>query len=245
MKEVPILFSTEMVKAILKGRKTQTRRVVKPQPRPAISGLENKFDFDFKRHSARNVDAEDLNYALTGIIDNCPYGKVGDVLWVRESCCYVLRDHAHDLLEGSRDNNQWVYKTSVHPDWMIYAKVKYGYKWKPSIHMPRAACRLLLEITDIKVERLHDITEEDAIAEGILSRTNPSVNSFSKPFLTYYDYVNGGFATFGQTTAIESFRSLWHSINGAQSWKDNPWVWVIKFKTLSTTGKPDLSNISQ
>jgi hypothetical protein len=170
----PILFSTEMVKAIQAGTKTQTRR------------LKTKFE-------------------------------VGDVLWVRETTCYVMLDHAHDLLEGAKDRNQFVYKTNVHPDWMIYANEKYGYTWKPSIFMPKSACRLFLKVTKNHAERLQDISEADAVAEGV-------DKLWAAPL--WYNYTDNRYTC---ATAVESYKTLWEKINGRGSWDENPIVWVSGF----------------
>lgn len=151
--------------------------------------------------------------------DHCPYGKVGDRLWVRETWCYVI-DHESDLLEGM--NSRCVYKASVHPDWMEYAKEKYGLKWKPSIHMPKCLSRITLEITNIRIERLQDITDRDATMEGVVlldergwknyNSTDPMCSHLSNP--------------------RSSFESLWRKINGNESWGSNPFVWVIEFKQI-------------
>lgn len=198
----PILFSTPMVQAILEGRKTMTRRVVSNQN---SSTTTNFFKLDF------NDVVVEFSYLKAFQREDgtrhrvFPKYEVGDVLWVREKSCYVMLEHAHDLLEGCKDNNQTVYATSVHEDWMIYAKEKYGYKWKPSIFMPKNACRIFLEVTDVYVERLQDISNLDAIKEGIV--------------LSKYD-------------AAIQFSVLWKSINGQQSWNDNPFVWVVSFKRI-------------
>lgn len=198
MKYIPILYSTPMVQALQAKRKTMTRRIV-------------KYPCKSKTHHVGIESGEPP-------VSFCPYGEIGDVLWVRESYCYVGLDHAHDLLEGARDNNQNVYKASIHEDWIVYAKKKYGYKWKPAIHMPKEACRMWLEITNIRVERLQDIGELDAVKEGIS-------NNETK----YFDYLRKDFLN---ETAYHSFFTLWQSINGADSWNKNPWVWVIEFKQV-------------
>ena len=162
MKFIPILFSTQMVQAIIEGRKTMTRRVMKPQPYPVTShgaSVENYYEWD----ASKNVS--DLPFQEW--VKNCHYGKVGDVLWVREKTCFVMIEHAHVLLEGFREKRQTIYGTDFHEDWMRYAKEKYHYKWQPSLFMPKAACRIFLKITEIRVERLQDISEEDAKKEGV------------------------------------------------------------------------------
>lgn len=200
--EKPILFSTDMVQALLDGRKTQTRRTVK----------------------IFSSDENELRQNAKWLFENktCPYGNPGDLLWVREACAYVMIEHAPDLLEGSKDSNQWVYKASMHADFMEYAKETYGYKWKPSIHMPKDAARIWLKVTNVRVERLQDITNEDAISEGILKNQN-----------LYYNYTEG---IYNYRHPYSSFISLWLSINGKGSALKNPWVWVVEFEVVSTTG---------
>lgn len=128
----------------------------------------------------------------------CPYGKVGDVLWVRET--------------WAKWENGYIYKV----DQEKYKKVK----WKPSIHMPRAACRIELKITDIRAERLQDINEADAVREGVKREQ-------SFPFNQWLNYESG---IYQLPTAVESFKSLWGEINGKDSWEANPFVWAISFE---------------
>lgn len=166
MKERPILFNSEMVKAILEGRKTQTRRVVKPQP-DDIPGM---------KCTGLNKDS----------LKQCPHGKPGDRLWVRET--FVL------TYSGTK------YKATNYD-----ATVKY----KPSIHMPRWASRITLEITDVRVERLTNISGRDAYFEGMKE------------------------CEFKEDGSIDDFKALWDSISKPEhSWAANPWVWVIEFKVL-------------
>lgn len=187
MKERPILFSTEMVKAILEGRKTQTRRVVKKQPHGAGEWVRQLASWLFP-----NVNPY--------IKLKCPYGQPGDRLWVRETF----------LVERSQHKDFYEYKAD-------YSNTFAGdVCWKPSIFMPREACRILLEVTDVRVERLQDISEEDAIAEGI-SLPNYAEQAIKDIF-------------FPEPSAIYS--ELWESINGKGSWDKNPWVWVIEFKKV-------------
>jgi hypothetical protein len=204
MKSKPILFSTPMVQAILEGRKTQTRRIVKKQ---FLNGDEPKF-------STRNSES-------TGV---CPFGKIGDVLWVKETSCFVLLEHAHILLEGARDKNQMMFKASVHEDWMKFAKEKFNYKWKPSLFMSKDEARIWLKITNIRVQRLQDIDSGDAISEGIEFWWSDLFAEYR-----YKDYAN---VKDDWRSAVSSFKSLWSSINGINSWDDDPWVWVIEFERI-------------
>lgn len=237
MKEHPILFSTEMVQAILEGRKTQTRRVVKPQPEAEhftfggdypphqIRCDEKEAKFSFLRSPKTDracflPDAPKL-YDRIG----CPYGEPGDRLWVRETWAPALGDVAYKA-----DYSQSVLDEPRHKG-----------IWKPSIHMPKTAARIWLEIEEVKVERLQDISEEDAKAEGILPLLASSMQLITQGQL-YFDYskpkkfFNDGLPPFW------SFNSLWCSINGPESWEANPWVWVVKFKVISITGVSSTQN---
>jgi hypothetical protein len=201
MKAHPILFNTEMVQAILDGRKTQTRRICKHQ---------------YWSHS----ELTDVN--RNGIFQkvdrrvSCPYGNVGDVLWVRETWCLTTPYGPEEYYFG--------YKTSSQTE--IKASEKYNYyspdEWKPSIHMPKEACRIFLRITNIRVERLQDISEDDAIKEGVQKIA--------------YGYKHYTFKGASAEHARHSFLTLWKSINGSESWEANPWVWVIEFER---TVKPE------
>lgn len=198
MKARPILFKPDMVRAILDGRKTQTRRVMKPQPKPTpddFPGQAGHWWPSNKHQSMLHVENELREW--TGLAgDACPYGGApGDVLWVRET----FRNSRVDGLPGD------VVYQADHPG-LKSPPGSYGRPWMPSIHMPRWASRLTLEITDVRVEQLQDISEEEAIAEGI-----------GTPRDQRYAVQDG-------------FRPLWESINGPESWAANPWVWVVEFQ---------------
>jgi hypothetical protein len=203
MKERPILFSTEMVNAILEGRKTMTRRFVKPQ-------------LDENLHLNRDYIAE----YDEGVLVKCPYGQPGDRLWVRESFC----------LSQPKDPETYYfrYKCGIHPYSENPASEKYDFsspdKWKPSIHMPREASRILLEVVSVRVERLKDITEEDALNEGVESYFS---EMFQDTRFKCYSIKDNYWRC-----AKSSFKSLWVKINGNGSWKINPWVWVVEFRRL-------------
>lgn len=199
-KERPILFSTPMVESILQNTKTQTRRIIKPQP-------------SFPR--IQEIELLDI-LLYENMLANCPYGKSGDRLWVRETWRPAISD-SHECFAYKADNK---YKCGKD------APTDYQPEWKPSIHMPRSACRLILEVSDVRVERLQDISEEDAIAEGIESRMIG--NRFYKNYLSKEkDYMGSKLWFFD--SPIDSFRSLWELINGANSWDANPRVWAIGF----------------
>lgn len=186
MKARPILFSTPMVQAILAGRKTQTRRIVKGWHLNAL--MEDGFTPEFV--------ADDGN--------NPPYGKRGDLLYVRESICRAQE----------YGGIGYVADTTWYPN--------YAWPWKkdvlPSIHMPRGLSRLTLEIIDVRVERLHDISEEDAKAEGCSAER------------WYTHPTEGPVKDTGGWVASTRYKELWETINGPGSWDANPWVWVLTFK---------------
>ncbi|MDR0175409.1 hypothetical protein [Enterobacter sichuanensis] len=184
MKERGMIFNGEMVRAILDGRKTQTHRVIKDCTvgRDQISKF---IQIGKKFIGCYPEDVPEL------IRECCPYGVPGDRIWVRETFCSVP-DHEEPagcsaLLYAADGNGP------------------YG-KWTPSIHMPRWASRILLEITDVRVERLNDISEEDARSEGISGSSARDIK--------------------------EAYAALWRSIYGSDSWQANPWVWVIVFKRI-------------
>lgn len=205
-KEIPILFSTPMVQAILAGRKTQTRRVIKSRHE---SGL---FQVSRRKSDGQIISIESLDWDERNCEKNitCPYGQPGDLLWVRETFVY-------------RDKHDKYYYKADYPDSDPYAHSG----WKPSIHMPKAAARIWLEVTNVRAERLQDITEHDALQEGMSIR---------------YDKDEDGLVVKDKRNT-EAFEELWQSINGTESWEANPWVWVVEFKVLSTTGKPFFKNI--
>lgn len=204
-----------MVQAILEGRKTQTRRAIKPQPIHDISQyhLNNAGNLWVSR-SAKNADG---GYYLWSA--KCPYGQVGDVLWVRETWQLFTPYGPEDYYFG--------YKASP-GEIGNEASSKYDYAspdvWKPSIHMPYEAARIFLRITDIRVERLQDISEDDAIAEG--------VERVADYGTTGYKLYTEPDAAYSDIDAKWSFESLWQSINGADSWDANPWVWVVTFERI-------------
>lgn len=218
MTEHPILFKSEMVKAILKGRKTQTRRLVKEKL------ISEQAEFECGNRPNVILSEPSLQHYID---NNCPFGQVGDHLWVRETFRLYDSDecpHA-DFPCGCPIHGTPLYKASH--------DCGDGEKWKPSIHMPRSACRLVLEIINIRVERLNDISEEDSIAEGVESvvvRDNVPVDGgwTQADRQMWKGYKNHARAY--RDTAKDSFISLWESIEGSDSWGLNPWVWVIEFK---------------
>jgi len=156
----------------------------------------------------------------------CPYGKPGDLLWVRESCLFLQ----------SQPKSGWIYRADGHDD-IDEALKRERYRWRPSIHMPKVAARIWLEVTDVKVERLQQISKEEAIAEGIL-HDEIGFKDYDMAMAKGYGHPDYDYQHVQD--AKLSFKSLWQSINGWESWNINPWVWCVSFKVLSTTGKPQL-----
>lgn len=194
-RERPILFSAPMVRAILDDTKTQTRRVVKPRKDRYI-GCE----------LAPGELAGEVN---NGEFANCPYGRPGDRLWVRETWAYDDEDgeilYRADDIDATRNWDQQKHESGLSK-----------YKWRPSIFMPRVASRITLEITEVRVERLNSISEADAIAEGLIRAP--------------YGWWSGREGS-SSPTPQGAYALLWQDINGPESWSANPWVWVIEFTT--------------
>jgi hypothetical protein len=215
VKERPILFSAPMVRALLDGSKTQTRRVIKPHPRDDAFCLLDHGDgwWPYRSEDGESANVDNMEYPFA-----CPHGQPGDRLWVRET--WAARpdyDHVPPLQCGD-EAIWWRASLSAHPEG--YAAC-FG-KWRPSIHMPRWASRILLEVVSVRVERLNDCSEADAVAEGCTKNHNGYYWGGPHP-------VNG---TKQMATARKAYCDLWESINGAGSWAANPWVWVVEFKRV-------------
>lgn len=212
-KERPILFTADMVKAIVAGRKTQTRRKIKlrdgslPDDESISTHLDGSFDkvMDFSKTFPYWQELK------------CPYGQPGDRLWVRETWKWEGDGGAAFYLAGvpeyraGRLTGQWLewpYQTPY------TAEPNLTTPWHPSIHMPRAASRITLEITHIRAQRLHDMTEADAYNEG-------------------FEWVGHG-----DISTCHQFQEIWEKINGPHSWEQNPWVWAITFRVLSPLEEP-------
>jgi hypothetical protein len=198
VKEKPILFSGEMIRAILDGRKSQTRRVIRKQPDE--DGLSRNAGYPFVWY-----DTSDKEYF-------CPYGQPGDRLWVRETW-RTPKEYDHVKPSDIPRRVPIQYKADGVTNCFIYSK-KLG-RWRPSIHMPRWTSRITLEVTDVRVERVQDISEMDCYGEGrpLTHKTDP----VTRP-------------------GAARFRDLWNYINEKRpgcSWDDNPWVWAITFKVLA------------
>lgn len=196
--EKPILFNTEMVQAIIEGRKTQTRRIVK---------IPDGFEF-VTADKDKNVFLEHI-LCVQCYKQLKPPCKIGDTLWVRETWCRLqMLDGNENWIEGTE---RYYYRAGDWPECNMFLKDDGSYSenvpWRPSIHMPRDAARIFLKVTNVRIERLQDITEEGAIKEGF--------NEVPELF-----------------TAKDLFESEWNSIYSKRDypWAYNPWVWVIEFE---------------
>lgn len=220
MKARPILMSAPMVRALLEGRKTQTRRVVKPQPSDDGDIEEcQTYPNEFFLWSGGERQPSFL----------CPYGKPGDLLWVRET--WQLHSKATDLGKVVYRASEAASHTEFHelvPVSLIGDMKPKPFQegWRSSLHMPRWASRLTLELTEVRVERLQEISEANAIAEGI-----EPVHTGAGELCGYanYQYLGEGIGYFADDP-IKSYASLWESINGPGSWEVNPWVWALTFR---------------
>lgn len=220
MKERPILFNGEMVRALLGGRKTQTRRIVKPQPTLPVSHFRcvghevatGRGDWQACDKSGNPVHAFPGIPGCVTEIAKCPYGQPGDRLWVREAHAIVPRTAyaqsagVDQVLKPGDDHDAAVFREG-------WERCKPG-RWRPSIHMPRWASRILLEVTTVHVERLQDISPNDCIEEGVWRVEDKEIGRGIE--------------------AVNAYRAAWEAINGHDSWVANPWVWVIEFKRINT-----------
>ncbi len=199
----PILFSAPMVQAIMNGTKTQTRRIIKSKYGFFVPD-KSPF-YPIKGQKLWPVDEKDDNWM------NCPYGKIGDILWVRET--------------HFKNGDEFIYRADGEccEQFEQCECLEIGKpKWKPSIFMPKSACRIFLKITNVRVERLYAITNEDARDEGMekgiyMEGPNTEKGEFQLQLNEHAGYIDG-------------FRYEWQNINGRESWNSNPWVWVVEFE---------------
>lgn len=232
VKERPMLFKGAMVRALLDGSKTQTRRIVKDLPNWEITEICS--DAGGTGKWMPNGPSPSGKGMAAGHWRLCPHGKPGDRLWVRETHAQVFDV---DIPAGRPVGPVGTVGAPARPDW----KSRYVYladgampavqwhhvgdsqpvRWTPSIHMPRAASRVLLEIVSVRVERLNDCSEVDAVAEGV--KAEPC------------DHVRLSCEEIGccGPTARGMYAALWDQINGAGAWAANPWVWVVEFKRVT------------
>jgi hypothetical protein len=235
-----------MVQAILDGRKTMTRRIIKPQPDPDSDGPEfipvapmldwEEYYMDiWKPWHWETSEGESIQKF-------CPYGKENSLLYVRETWQKSYNE--------KKDKWDYIYKANGY-----YFDEDGPTKWKPGIHLPKEGSRIWLEVSDIKAERLQDISDEDILREGIRIPVSPQdggiLLSLGEEHSAWYfmpeqwqidQYVeNRGKEKYTPTEhdfLFAHWAEKWCEINGVESWNSNPWVWAISFKVLSTTGKP-------
>lgn len=212
MKERPIPLKAHEVRSILEGRQTQLRRVVRPQPTERGEHINWRRYRVIGNEIVQEVQLVDGSHRYERTI-HCPFGQPGDRLWVRETW-----------------NSGWCDKIIYRADGGSAKRAGYAKepRWRPSIHMPRWASRITLEITNVRVERLKEISEEDAKAEGVRAFTKDGV--LKKFFIEDGDYTWADAPRFPRT----AFSMLWDSINLKRGfgWDANPWVWVIEFKKI-------------
>lgn len=216
MKERPIIFSGDMVKAILEDRKTQTRRIIKPQPIRLPAAYDRVGMTIWPPGSQPGEDGVSWgdkapsNSPTKVMAKHCPYGQTGDRLWVREAWCEHWIHNGEEWIEAG-----YRYKATDEKDKRA--------KWYPSIYMPHCASRIALEIVSIRVEKLQEISEEDYIKEGLKPcKKNP------KLAISHYSEANAN-----KLILQKDFMFLWDSINGeVNPWSSNPWVWVIEFRRV-------------
>jgi hypothetical protein len=230
MKERGILFSAPMVRAILDGSKTQTRRAVAPKAKELVFDLAGAWTDGPANSQYLHVPSrhkEDPPGDTTSTRIYCPYGQPGDRLWVRETWQYYdwTEDGEPCIRYAANNATAWPEPPNgeaIVDEWEILSRPEnYSIdnhardrRWRPSIFMPRWASRILLEIAAVRVERLQDIREADALAEGV-------------PGFLYECY---DFDMKAMPPAVANYRRLWNEINGPGSWDANPWVWVVEFK---------------
>ena len=226
----PILFSTEMVQAILAGRKTQTRRVLKLKTPVDIKGVEVdcylRLDLIPTNMQVFYANKKDKQINLYSDNEYAKY-KPGDVLWVRETW----------QTSYNENSKKWdpIYKA----DGKFWMDDDGPMKWKPSLFMVKKHCRIFLKVTNVRCERLQDIPREDCFREGIAYKEEWIARSKMR---TVFDYHRKTFQpqSYGRTTPSHSFQTLWDSINAKKHpWKSNPWVWVYEFERIE---KPENFN---
>lgn len=212
MREHPLLMKGPLVRATLEGRKTQTRRPINPQPSDDIENV--KYDDVADLWLGNTKEDNDLGFCSSWTA-RCPLGRTGDRLWVRETWAWPGEEEF--IYRADQWAEDMVAKWKTDPN---YPQVK----WSPSIHMPRRVCRLVLPLVSVRVERVQDITEEGAKAEGIRRTENGWTDG-----ATGYDV----------TSARAAFQELWTSIYGQESWDANPWVWVAEWKEVNKCDRCD------
>lgn len=215
MKERPILFSAPMVRAIIDGQKTQTRRMVKLNGHDGVQSDHTPWRLASGPRYWQEKPCWSWQHTSTisrVINESCPYGVPGDRLWVRESA-YIAPPDFGDVDTWNTVDNEGRRRLVGYAASMDGESVRcaedYAVKKTPSIYMPRWASRITLEITSVRCERLQEIDDHDAMREGV-SPTGDTDGAYVAPF-----------------------KELWEKINGAGSWENNPWVWVVSFKRVA------------
>ena len=254
MTERGMIFNAEMVRAIMDGRKTQTRRIMKVQPSEGFSPMNMALETDYNARWYTPAREDSKGYLhpckhqVFGVANDnegytCPFGHPGDRIWVRETWAQLGNedgcaiDWNDNLVKDAGAEAARIYRASCTigdyglwqiPDdafWKPHTDDRqYEGTWRPSIHMPRWASRITLEITKIRVDRLQNISETDAEAEGIDMEALFDAQD-------YYDCIADHNMT-GRPTVTGAFKYLWESIYGDESWQANPWCWVIEFRRL-------------
>lgn len=228
VREHPIIFSGPMVRAILAGKKTQTRRVVKPQP---PDWLAQHLDTGFRvvRHLHGNLfgamaGSGDVLACRSEDAIRCPYGAPGDTLWVREQFAMPRR-----TTNGGRESQLVPDHDVGGVHYLADGEAPAGYRSRPSIHMPRWASRLTLLVKSVRVERLQRISYDDMDAEGVeFDDDSVAARAFSRA-----EHIQIGGGSLGDTAERVGFAELWDSINGARApWSSNPYVWVLEFERV-------------
>ncbi|MCH5568794.1 hypothetical protein [Pseudomonas syringae] len=220
-KERPILFSAPMVRAILSGQKTITRRACKHQPDVPVTDAIPRREFP---HGPATIDwywrPKFGHYQAgpsSGWDFKCPYGQPGDRLWVREA--WQADAQVNAIAPRKLSHGEPIQYPADGSSRQTGCSMITPGKTRPSIHMPRWVSRILLEITDVRVERLQDISRSDIRAEGLECPPELASDDVSPTYRDWYP---------------AAWRELWESINGADSWNSNPWVWVVEFKRVKT-----------
>lgn len=223
MRERPILFSGPMVRAILAGSKTQTRRIVKPQPLPELRAQDGSWaapgEYVWNRPLARDVSIESRV--------RCPYGAPGDRLWCREAFRLLPMCGTWEIAYRADEELSRDVPVSLHAQAEAAFRLGRGglhVPWRPSIFMPRWASRLTLEVTGVRVERLHAISDADILAEGV---TREAVEAL----------VPAAEDLPRDVSLRDLWEMGWTAINGADSWAANPWVWVVSFRRVEEASR--------
>lgn len=217
MRERPILFSGPMVRALLAGTKTQTRRIIKPQPKLIESSGRWYWEKALDVHGSPLVDASRFWWEYYG---TSPFGQSGDRLWVKESWYEQGRwVRVNEFGENWEGDVEWEGTGNI--SFAADGPNPGNWRSRPSIHLFRKFSRITLEVTAVRVERLQDISADDCLAEGAVKFTDPGVG----------DLLDQGVIK-DLWMYRQKYQWLWESINGPGSWDANPWVWVVEFKRV-------------